>query len=125
MFYQTVPNSQQFLQMPMQGRHQSALPDAEAATQAWQLQGHRALSLCNAQAGVLRVVRGRLWATQTRKALKNGFQRLDLAARDAEDVVLQAGEKLQVAARQKVVVEALGVRADEAVWFQWEPVSSN
>ena len=121
MFYQPVPNSQQSLHLPVLG--------ADAATQAWpmrwQLGGRRALSLCSAQAGALRVVRGRLWATQTRTQVQSGFKCLDLASRDSEDVVLQPGEKLQVAARQKVVVEAFGVRADEVVLFQWEPLGDN
>ena len=125
MFYQPVPNSQQSLHLPVLG--------ADAATRAWpmpwpmgwQLGGRRALSLCSAQAGALRVVRGRLWATQTRAQLQSGFKYLDLASRDSEDVVLHPGEKLQVAARQKVVVEAFGVRADEVVLFQWEPLEDN
>ena len=115
MFYQPVPNSQQSLQMPSLG--------GDPAAQAWQLPGQRALSLCSIRAGALRVVRGRLWATQTRAQVHSGFKCLDLASRDREDIVLLPGEKLQVAARQKVVVEAFGLRADEAVLFQWEPQS--
>ena len=117
MFYQPVPNSQQSLKMPVLG--------ADAATPAWQLPGQRALSLCSAQAGALRMVRGRLWATQTRAQVQSGFKCPDLASRDTEDVVLQPGEKLQMAARQKVVVEAFGGRAGEAVLFQWEPLGES
>ena len=117
MFYQPVPNSQQSLQIPVSG--------AEAAASAWQLSGQRALSLCSAQAGALRMVRGRLWATQTRAQVPSSFKCLDLASRDTEDVVLQPGEKLQMAARQKVVVEAFGGRAGEAVLFQWEPLGDS
>ena len=114
MFYQPVPNSQQSLQIPVWA--------VDAATPAWQLPGQRALSRCSAQAGALRMVRGRLWATQTRAQVQSGFKCLDLASRDTEDVVLQPGEKLQVAARQKVLVEAFGARHGAAVLFQWEPL---
>ena len=117
MFYQPVPNSQQSLQIPVWA--------ADAAPPAWQLPGRRALSLCSAQAGALRMVRGRLWATQTRARVPSSFKGLDLAWRDTEDVVLQPGETLQMAARQKVVVEAFGGKASEAVLFQWEPLGES
>ena len=92
----TVPDSHQLLQRP-------ALPGGHAGTRAgsptWALAAGRAMSLRARHASELVVVGGRVWAT------------LDTlhgaAAGGSEDLILEAGAHLPLAAGQRVVLEPL------------------
>ena len=76
---------------------------------SWRLDAGSAISLRDAKAGVLQIAQGRVWATV------DGPHRG--AANDLGDVVLNAGERLALAAGQGVVIEPWMAGA---AWFSWD-----
>lgn len=104
MVFQNVPNSQQF-------RFSETRPLTPGG---WILAPHSALTLHSAEPGVMRVVRGRVWATVD--GPHSG------PANDLGDQVLQQGEALQVRADQRLVIEPWARLANEPVYFSWEPL---
>ncbi len=92
----TVPDSHQLLQRP-------ALPGGHAGTRTgsptWALAAGRAMSLRARHASELVVVGGRVWATLD---TQHGA-----AAGGSEDLILEAGAHLPLAAGQRVVLEPL------------------
>jgi Protein of unknown function (DUF2917) len=77
---------------------------------AWKLGGGRAMTLHPRDAGLLRIARGRLWAT---------FDGPHTGpANDWGDRVLVAGSRLALRAGQRVVVEAWSREAP--VYFTWD-----
>jgi len=81
--------------------------------ECWKLVPERAVTLHPDGAGVLRISRGRVWAT-----VAGPHQG---PANDWGDVVLRCGEQLQLLPGQRVVVEAYGEAVNEAAYFSWEP----
>jgi len=103
-------------------------PSTTPATRAvpagsWKLGAGRAMTLRSAEAGILRIAQGRVWATldgpHTGPANNQG------------DVILQAGERLTLLPGQRVVIESWQAPgrasapefacANEAVYFSWDP----
>ena len=82
----------------------------------WKLEPDRALTLAPAQAGVLRVAHGQVWATLD--GPHHG------PANDWGDVVLCSGEQLLLTPGQHVVVEPFGDAVNEPAYFSWEPADS-
>lgn len=79
---------------------------------AFRLDARRALALQPATAGELRIVSGRVWAT-----LDGGSP----PSREA-DHVLRAGDRLQVPAGARLVVEDWPVTVGCATHFDWDPL---
>lgn len=77
-------------------------------TGSWQLAPGRALSLCPRSDGVLRISRGRAWATLD--VPPHGHRN------ETGDHCLQAGEQLSVCAGRHLVLESLD---SEPVDFEW------
>ena len=88
-------------------------PLGSGIPECWKLVPDRALTLLPDAAGVIRVSRGRVWATL--EGPHHG------PANDWGDVVLRSGEHLQLLAGQQVVVEVYGQAVNEAAYFSWEP----
>lgn len=86
----------------------AAAPRAEALT----LVPGQAMSLRAGRAGVLRVTRGRLWAT--RDATRR---------RATEDLVLGPGDTLSLEAGERVVMEAWDGRGADCAWTVASPVA--
>jgi hypothetical protein len=106
MYFQNIHNSQQ-----------SSLGETLPLTAGgWILEPHSALTLQSAEPGVMRVVRGRVWATVD--GPHSG------PANDLGDRVLQQGEALQVRADQRLVIEPWARSANEPVYFSWEPLET-
>lgn len=80
----------------------------------WMLEPHRALTLHSAEAGVMRVVHGRVWATVD--GPHSG------PANDQGDLVLQQGEAIEVRADQRLVIEPWARCSNDPVYFSWEPL---
>ena len=81
--------------------------------ECWKLVPDRAVTLLPDGAGVLRVSRGRVWAT-----LNGPHQG---PANDWGDVVLRGGEQLKLLPGQQLVVEVYGEAVNEPAYFSWEP----
>ncbi|HXD42698.1 MAG TPA: DUF2917 domain-containing protein [Ramlibacter sp.] len=78
----------------------------------WKLPAGRAITFQPREAGVLRVARGRLWAT---------FDGPHAGPpNDLGDHVVGAGAQLRLLPGQRVVVEAWDSQA--ATWFSWDPL---
>lgn len=79
----------------------------------WKLGAGRALTLHAAQAGVLRIAHGRVWAT------------FDSASQDAEvragDHFLSRGECLTLKAGESLVIESFSAGHAASAYFSWEP----
>ncbi len=106
MYFQNVQNSQQ-----------SSFNETLLLTAGgWILEPHSALTLHSPEAGRMRVVRGRVWATVD--GPHSG------PANDLGDHVLQQGEALQVRADQRLVIEPWARSANEPVYFSWEPLDA-
>ncbi len=82
--------------------------------ECWKLVPDRAVTLLPDGAGVLRVSRGRVWAT-----LNGPHQG---PANDWGDVVIRSGEHLTLLPGQQVVVEVYGEAVNEPAYFSWEPM---
>ncbi|MFS2033963.1 DUF2917 domain-containing protein [Polaromonas sp. CT11-55] len=82
----------------------------------WKLGAGRALTLHAAQAGVLRIAHGRVWAT------------FDSASLDAEvragDHFLSRGESLTLKAGESLVIESFSAGHAASAYFSWEPVAA-
>jgi hypothetical protein len=78
----------------------------------WELAAGRAMTLWPREPGVLRVARGRVWAT------RDGPHAGPL--NDLGDRILHAGDALPLRAGQRWVLEAWG--RESAVRFDWEPL---
>ena len=82
----------------------------------WKLAAGRALTVRAAQAGVLRIAHGRVWAT------------FDLAEGDsrvrAGDHFLSRGESLELQAGQSLVIESYGSGQPTSAYFSWEPAAA-
>ncbi len=107
MYFQSVPNSQQY----------AATPQAVQKGLGWQLPEHRAVSFKSPAAGQLRVLRGRVWATA------DGPHSGPL--NDWGDVVLSRGEAWAVQAGQRIVLEPWAAQQGEPVLLGWEPTDSS
>ena len=79
----------------------------------WKLKPGRALSLRPRRPGVLRIARGRVWATFD--GPHHG------AANQLGDQFLQAGEQMEVKPGQRLVVEPLEHGGRNDVFFEWVP----
>ena len=82
----------------------------------WELAPDHAVTLNPDQAGVLRIAKGRVWATLD--GPHHG------PANDWGDLVLRGGEQLRLMPGQQVVVEAYGDAVNEPAYFSWEPASA-
>ena len=89
--------------------HQS--PAAPVLPGTWKLGAGRAITLQPPEPGVLRIAHGSVWATF------DGPQRG--AANDQGDYVIGAGDRMHLAAGQRVVIEAW--RRESPAYFTWEP----
>ncbi|RYX92829.1 MAG: DUF2917 domain-containing protein [Comamonadaceae bacterium] len=82
----------------------------------WKLAAGRALTVRAAQAGMLRIAHGRVWAT------------FDLAEGDsrvrAGDHFLSRGESLELQAGQSLVIESYGSGQPTSAYFSWEPAAA-
>lgn len=114
MFYQYVPKLQQSTDRK-QGVAQASI-EVGASASGWHVEGPQALTFKPSRAGVMRVVRGRVWATLSGP---HG-QRPD----DSGDVVLQTGQALHVPSGQRLVIEPWKRCATDPVYFSWEPLPS-
>ncbi len=94
--------------------HQS--PRGAPTSGCWSLASEHALTLHPNEAGVLRVARGRVWATLA--GPHHG------PANDWGDVVLGGGEQLALMPGQQVVVEPYGDAVNEPAYFCWEPLAA-
>jgi hypothetical protein len=81
----------------------------------WKLGAGRALTLHAAQAGVLRIAHGRVWATF------DGASQ-DLQVR-AGDHFLMRGESLTLKAGESLVLESFSNGHAASAYFSWEPAS--
>jgi len=79
----------------------------------WKLAPERAVTLNPTEAGVLRIVQGRVWATLS--GPHHG------PAHDWGDLVLRSGQQLRLIPGQRVVVEPFGDAVNEPAYFSWEP----
>jgi hypothetical protein len=98
----------------MTDRTQSTLSAALASTLpgTWKLPRGRAITLRPSTDGILRVARGRLWAT------RNGPH--GQTPDDAGDHMLEAGRSMFVRAGERVVIESW--MPGSASYFAWDPV---
>ena len=80
---------------------------------SWKLDGGHAVTLRDPRAAVLRITHGRVWATVDGPHAGTGNNQGDL--------VLTAGERLGLRARQGVVIEPWNASAHESVCFSWDP----
>ena len=80
----------------------------------WKLDVGRAITLHSRDEGVLRIAKGRLWATTDGPRIG--------AANDLGDFFLDAGDSLRMGAGQSVVIESWNTCANEAAYFSWDPV---
>jgi hypothetical protein len=72
-----------------------------------------ALTFCATQPSLLRVTRGRLWATR------------DAAGdQSSEDLVLGEGASVRMARGERVVLESWSTGQADAAWFSCEPAAS-
>lgn len=82
----------------------------------WKLGAGRALTLHAAQAGVLRIAHGRVWAT------------FDAASLDAQvragDHFLSRGESLMLQAGESLVMESFSAGHAASAYFSWEPIAA-
>lgn len=106
MFHQFVPKLQQSARSTM------GLRD-NAGRVGWCLDGRRALSFKAPRGGVLRVERGRIWATA------DGPHSGPL--NDWGDVVLASGGQWHLSAGQRVVIEPWVAQSQDAALISWEP----
>lgn len=95
---------------------QPTFPQMQQSTAAlpgtWKLGKGRAITLAPAEAGVLRVAHGCLWAT---------FEGPHAGPlNDQGDHVVEAGGQLRLRAGQRVVIEAWDARAP--AYFSWDPL---
>jgi len=81
----------------------------------WKLAPERAVTLSTGEAGVLRIAQGHAWVTLD--GPHHG------PANDWGDVVLHAGEQLQLMPGQHAVVESFGDAVNEQVYFSWVPAT--
>lgn len=79
---------------------------------AWQIEPGRALRLRPREDAILRAGHGMLWVTFDRVA--------EGAGNESGDHILEAGQRLHVAAGDTVVIGAFGPRDADAS-FDWEP----
>ena len=114
MFYQYVPKLQQSATRTR--GHAKATIEVGTSTSGWHLEGSQALTLKSTRAGVMRVVRGRVWATLSGP---HG-NRPD----DSGDKVLVTGQALNVPSHQRLVIEPWKRCAADPVYFSWEPLVS-
>lgn len=87
-----------------------ASPPNLSSNGLWKLDAGRAVTLRPKGAGVLRIARGRVWATV------DGPHE-----RQAGDLFLDAGSHLAVQAGQRLVIEPLGAAGSPATVFDWTP----
>jgi hypothetical protein len=85
---------------------------AHALPGTWKLAAGRAITLQPREAGILRVARGKLWATFDGP---HGGPLNDLG-----DHVVGAGEQLRLRSGQRLVVEAWNTRTPS--YFSWDPL---
>ena len=83
----------------------------------WHLEGSHALTLKPTRAGVMRVVRGRVWATLSGPHGNHPD--------DSGDVVLLNGQALTVPSHQRLVIEPWQRCATDPVYFSWEPLGAS
>jgi hypothetical protein len=88
---------------------------AAALPGTWKLVPGRAITLRPVTDGILRIARGRVWATVDGPHGRTPD--------DSGDHVLQSGRSLYVRAGQRVVIE--GWNADGASHFAWDPVCAS
>ena len=93
-----LPRTQQSLNRP-------ALPGT------WKLAARRAITLQPREAGLLRIAHGRIWATLDGP---HAGPRNDLG-----DHILGAGERLELRAGQRLVIEAWS--GESPAFFSWDP----
>ncbi len=115
MFYQSVPKLQQSTTQ-MQGRLSMPI-ELGASAGGWHLEGSHALTLKPTRDGVMRVVRGRVWATLSGPHGNHPD--------DSGDVVLVKGEALRVPSHQRLVIEPWQRCATDPVYFSWEPLGAS
>ena len=89
-------------------------PLSLARAGGWVLPPHHALTLRSVEAGVMRVVHGRVWATVD--GPHSG------PANDLGDLVLQQGEAIEVRSDQRLVIEPWARCSNDPVYFSWEPL---
>ena len=90
--------------------HPPSASELAALTGSWKLPAGRAISLRPAAAGELLIARGRAWVTGSGPH-----------ARGEGDLFLEAGDRLPVAAGDRLVLEPWGRGAQDALWFSWVP----
>ena len=76
------------------------------ASEVWQLEPGRAISLRLRHAGVLQVLSGPVWATRNGPSPSVPLDIADSASRDSGDFFLQSGQLLAVAPGEHWVLEA-------------------
>lgn len=82
----------------------------------WTLEAGRAITLRVVQPGALRIAQGRLWVT---------FDDAGLDSRvHAGDYFLSAGDSLQLATGQTLVMESFAAGVASAAHFLWTPAAS-
>ena len=87
-------------------------PATSALTGCFKLAAGRAVTLAPREAGVLRIVHGRVWLT------------VDGRGQPRSDVFLSAGEQLTLRRGERLVMESFEPRAHTAsAWFHWDPVA--
>jgi hypothetical protein len=99
--------------MTLRVQHLLSSMACAALARSWKLAEGQAATLRPPTDGILRVARGRLWAT--RDGPHGG------TPDDSGDHVLQPGRSMYVRAGERIVLEAW-TRAGAAAEFSWDPV---
>lgn len=91
----------------------SPAPGEALVAGSWSLSSGHAVTLQNARAAVLRITHGKVWATVDGPHAG--------PANNQGDIFLEAGQRLTLRPDQPVVIEPWAARANEAVYFAWDP----
>lgn len=97
--------------------HSHSLPSrvgADAVAGCWKLGEGRALTLRPSEPGELRIAHGMVWVTFENASRDEGVR--------GGDHFLGAGDKLQLAPGQVLVMESWGPPAGAAAYFSWDPL---
>lgn len=113
MFFQSVPKMQQSGR-PGNVGFQAPI-EVGASAGGWHVAGNQALTLKPTRAGLVRVVRGRAWATLSGPHGQNPD--------DSGDVVLVTGQALEVPPHQRLVIEPWQRCVSDSAYFSWEPLA--
>ncbi len=99
-------------------KSQQSFAQSVAATTGgnWKLGSGRAITLHSQDEGILRIAKGRVWATLDGPRIG--------PVNDSGDFFLDVGDSLTLRAGQPVVIESWNACADEATYFSWDPETS-